>query len=158
MAPFKTGDRVSVLHLSTSRGPCAAYNRYVLEVEPHDTYGQRVWIGMPDDCPGGPIHDVIAYPDVIEHMEHDLLGTQAPFELEFNLDWHVEMSTPDASRPSWPDGRHGARINVPLTRHERQGHAAKAALYTKELLICDATAFTRWLTRVAANAASQARR
>ncbi|MCP3759652.1 hypothetical protein [Streptomyces sp. TBY4] len=143
MTPYKMGDRVSVLYLSTTCGTWLAYNRYVLEVAPDPTYGQRVWVEMPDNCAGGPILEMPAHSDFLNAMEAEPITSQTPGLLEANLNWRVAMAAPDSEVPSWPSG-----VHVPVTPRERSTHAARAVLLMEQLRTCDPAAYSRWKTKL----------
>lgn len=153
MTPFKMGDRVSVLYLSTSYDTWLAYNRYVLEVAPDAAYGQRVWVEMPDNCAGGPVLEMPADPDFVNEMEAEPITSQAPGLLEANLNWRVAMAAPDSEAPPWPSGRNGEVVHVPLTPRERSIHAARAVTLMEQLRACDPAAFNRWKSRLDARIA-----
>lgn len=148
MTPYKMGDRVSVLYLSTAYGTCLAYNRYVLEVAPDAAYGQRVWVEMPDNCAGGPVLEMPAHSDFLNAMEAEPITSQTPGLLEANLNWRAATAIPGSKVPSWPSGRNGELVHVPVTPRERSTHAARAALLLEQLHICDPAAFHRWSTKL----------
>ncbi|MFD9374548.1 hypothetical protein ACFWBH_03245 [Streptomyces sp. NPDC059999] len=157
MSLFKTGDRVSVLYLSTAQATCLAYNRYVVEVEPDPEYGQRVWVEMPADCAAGPLLRVHSHPDFIDLMEADPLAAQTPGHLEANLNWHDSMTLPGSTAPSWPDGRNGEVVGIALTARERAVHAAHVVAYVAALNESDPATCARWVAADRAAATEAAR-
>ncbi|MEV6678550.1 hypothetical protein AB0N09_17075 [Streptomyces erythrochromogenes] len=143
MKPFTTGDRVSVLYLSKTRGTCLAMNRYVVQTSEHPVYGQKVWVEMPSDSARASFHVTPAHPDFINHMDADPISAQTTNTLIANLDWHLEMAAPQSTRPTWPAGWCSARVEVPLSEAERAAHAAQAALHLRELRLWRFE-FARW--------------
>ncbi|MFE2852073.1 hypothetical protein ACFXJO_13195 [Streptomyces lavendulae] len=133
MKPFKTGDRVSVLYLSRTRGTCLAMNRHVVQTSDHPVYGQKVWVEMPSDSSRMSIHITPAHPDFINHMDADPISAQTSNTLIANLDWHLAMAAPQSTRPTWPAGWCGTRADEPLTEAERAAHASQAAMHLQEL-------------------------
>ncbi|MFH8635549.1 hypothetical protein [Streptomyces goshikiensis] len=157
MTLFKSGDRVSVLYLSITQATCLAYNRYVVDVESHPAYGQRVWVEMPADCAAGPLLRLHSHPDFIDLMEADPLAAQTPGRLEANLNWHDSLTLPGSTTPTWPDGRHGEVRWIALTARERAAHAAHVVAYMTALHGSDPAAYARWIAADRAAATEAAR-
>ncbi|MFK8848369.1 hypothetical protein [Streptomyces sp. Ac-502] len=149
-APYKPGDRVCAAY-DAHDGPAIVYNRFVIEVGPREEYGHRVWIDLPEDAVGGTVgtyHTSIANFTLMDIPLH----LQAPLQIGANTHWHADHAAPGSTRPTWPRGRHQARVDVPLTRDEREKHAAFAALYSEHWIRHDPAGFGLWLSRMVSEA------
>ncbi|GHE09213.1 hypothetical protein [Streptomyces alanosinicus] len=156
MNEYERGDRVAVLYLSKTNGTCLAYNRTVIDVEPHEKHGQRIWVNMPADAASGSPHDFFANDhEGIWPMEDEPIEEQLPVRLAANLDWYIEAAAPSSSRLTWPSGRGHLPVRVSFTEKARALHARMAWLYMDQLRVADPRAFEEWVARYKPLSASQ---
>ncbi|MGW6021304.1 hypothetical protein [Streptomyces sp. NPDC055099] len=148
MTEYERGDRVAVLYLSKTNGTCLAYNRTVIDVEPHAEHGQRVWVNMPPDAAAGSPHDFFADDgEGMWPMEDAPVEEQLPVRLAANLDWYIEAAAPDSSRLTWPSSRGHLPVRTPFTDKARALHARIAGLYVQQLRAVDPRAFEDWVVQ-----------
>lgn len=148
MSEYERGDRVAVLYLSKTNGTCLAYNRTVIDVEPHAEHGQRVWVNMPHDSSVGSPHDFFADDsEGIWPMEDEPVEDQLPVRLAANLDWYIAAAAPDSSRLTWPSGRGHLPVRVPFTDKARALHARMACHYLHQLRAVDPRTFENWVAQ-----------
>ncbi|MGW0731693.1 hypothetical protein [Streptomyces sp. NPDC002851] len=152
MTTYEPGDRVSVLYLSKMNGTCLAYNRPVIDIEPHDEHGQMVWVNMPDDAALGSLLSFYADDsDGIAHMEGEPIEQQTPGRLEANLRWYLEAAAPESTRLTWPSGRGHLPVRVPFTEKARALHARMASHYIQHWQAVDPNGLTEWMVAFTAS-------
>ncbi|MEN8649160.1 hypothetical protein ABCR94_00535 [Streptomyces sp. 21So2-11] len=149
MPTYQPGDHVSVLYLSKKHGTCLTFNRTVIETEPHERRGQRVWVNMPDDAAYGTPLDFFADNDSIALMDGDPIESQSPAHLAMNLTWHLAAAAPSSAQMIWPHGRHHAPVKVAFTEAARAEHARAAARCIQQWRSIDPAGFTEWLHSIA---------
>ncbi|WP_327356293.1 hypothetical protein [Streptomyces sp. NBC_01304] len=141
---YLPGDRVAVRYLSKHHGPCVAYNRTVIQSEPHEQHGPQVWVHMPDDAVYGSPLRFAAQSDSIALMESTPIERQSPAFLAANLSWHLAAAAPNSLQATWPHPRSHALVTEPFTEAERAGHASIAARYIQQWRQMDPAGFRAW--------------
>ncbi|MGX1668650.1 hypothetical protein [Streptomyces sp. NPDC055400] len=141
---YLPGDRVAAQYLSKNHGPCIAYNRTVIQSEPHERHGPQVWVHMPDDAVYGSPLQFSAHSDSIALMESTPVGLQSPAFLEANLNWHLAAAAPNSMHATWPYPRSHALVKEAFTDAERTEHASIAAQHIQQWRQRDPAGFCTW--------------
>ncbi|MCX4666414.1 hypothetical protein OG453_06995 [Streptomyces sp. NBC_01381] len=141
---YLPGDRVAVQYLSKNHGPGVAYNRTVIDTEPHDRHGPQVWVHMPDDAVYDSPLQFSANSDRIALMESTPIEVQSPALLAANLSWHLAVAAPNSMKATWPHPRSHALVKESFTDAERTGHASVAAQYIRQWRQRDPVGFSAW--------------
>ncbi|WP_424216965.1 hypothetical protein ACN20G_33265 (plasmid) [Streptomyces sp. BI20] len=130
LSKYAPGDRLSVLYRTVDGHMRWAHNRVVIEIDrPNDT--PTLYTDAPTDADTRFL-EVPAHPDYARHTGSRPLHERPAEELLADFLWHMHRSHRDSVRSSWPEGRHGARVDTALSVAEQDAHREQAMLHAVE--------------------------